>query len=234
MNSLSVIKTHACHLCDRSFVKKYNLRRHIESVHSEEQSTDSEESNSMEYSAQSHQYEPSYKMRRVRGSHDHDDDESSEEEDLESDKEVEDTDESADEEEGASSDLEDNSTYQDWLEEAKETNEEMWNSKYEKYINEGLSEHHAKEKANTKTLCTVRRNFFARFKDFLSGYLHLKDDKTCHKVLDDLEEKIEKGVDINKALNRVIAKHESKFAGLFVEDNESDDEEEENEDEELQ
>ena len=41
-------------------------------------------------------------------------------------------------------------------------------------------------------------------------------------------------MDINKALNRVIAKHESKFAGLFVEDNESDDEEEENEDEELQ
>ena len=95
-----------------------------------------------------------------------------------------------------------------------------------------MSEDQAGEKANAKTLWAVKRNFFARFMDFFLNYLRLKDDDTYQEITSDLEEKIEKGVDINKALNRVIARYKSKFEGLFVQDEES--EEEENEDDEEQ
>ena len=35
MNSLSDLKPHACHMCDRSFTKQFNLRRHVENMHQE-------------------------------------------------------------------------------------------------------------------------------------------------------------------------------------------------------
>mgnify|MGYP000017118239 CR=1 FL=1 len=233
MNSLSVIKPHACHLCDRNFAKKYNLQRHLETIHAEEHSVDSVDSDKMDYNPQ---YEPFYKKRRVEETHDHDDEESSEEDDN-SEREAEDNEESEreeEEEEGPSSDLEDNPAYQDWLEEAKETTADMWNVKYQKYIDEGMSDDQAKEKANTKTLWAVKRNFFASFKEFLLIYLHLKDDDTYQEIIWDLEEKIEKGMDINKALNRIIPRYKSKFAGLFTQEVESEDgEEESDEDEEL-
>ena len=90
-------------------------------------------------------------------------------------------DESEDEEQ-SSSDLEDNACYQDWLEEAKETIQDTWNVKYQKYINEGMTEDQAGEKANAKTLWAVKRNFFARFKYFLLNYLRLKDDDTYQEI----------------------------------------------------
>lgn len=231
MNSLS--SPHSCHMCNKAFARKFTLRRHLESVHGEEQSTDDGESSEMEYDTQSEHYEPLYKKRRAEESaHNHADEESSEEEEC--DKDVEDNEESEDEEEQSSSDLEDNAAYQDWLEEAKGTTEDMWNVKYEKYINQGMSEDQASEKAHKKTLWAVKRNFFARLKDFLSSYLHLKDDETYQEITFDLEEKIEKGADINKALDRIIPKYKSNFAGLFEQAEEidyvSDDDDDENED----
>ena len=232
MSSFSVIKTHACRLCDRSFAKKYNLRRHIDSVHCEEQSVNSEENSEMEYNSQSDHYEPLYKRPRSNEYHDHEnDEESSEEDNFDSEREDDDDEElKEEEEEYSSSDLEDNPTYQDWLEEAKADTEDIWKLKYEKYINEGMSEHQAREKANMKTLWAVKRNFFARFKDFLSSYVHLKDENTYQEIIGDLEEKMEKGMDINKALNRVVSSYKSKFTGLFHEDSEEEEEEEEESD----
>ena len=240
MNSFSVLKTHACRLCDRSFAKKYNLQRHIDSVHCEEQSVNSEENSEMEYNSQSDHYEPLYKRPRTNEYRDHEnDDESSEEDNFDSEREGDDEElkedeeeEEEEEEEYSSSDLEDNPTYQDWLEEAKEDTEDIWKPKYEKYINEGMSEDQAREKANMKTLWAVKRNFFARFKDFLSSYVHLKDENTYQEIIGDLEEKMEKGVDINKALNRVVSSYKSKFTGLFHEESEEEEEEENENDEE--
>ena len=121
--------------------------------------------------------------------------------------------------------MEDNTVYQDWLAEAKETTGDLWNMKYDKYTSEGMSEDQATEKANMKTQWAVKRNFFSRFKDFLSSYLHLKDDEAYQDIVWDLEEKIEKGVDITKAINRIMAKHEAKFNALFQADDEEYDEE---------
>ena len=104
--------------------------------------------------------------------------------------------------------------------------------KYDKYINEGMSENQAKEKANRKTLWAVKRHFFARMKDFLTSYLSLKDDDTYQEIVEDLQEKLEKGMDVNKAMSRVIPKYQTKFDGLFeenAEDRSDDEEDEENE-----
>ena len=97
--------------------------------------------------------------------------------------------------------------------------------KYDKYTNEGMSEDQATEKANMKIQWAVKRNFFNRFKDFLTSYLLLKDDEAYQDIVWDIEEKIEKGIDINKAINRIMAKHEAKFNTLFQADDEEYDEE---------
>ena len=225
MNSLSVIKPHACHLCSKAFARKYTLHRHVENMHAEEQSTDGEENTEIECSPGS-EYEPLHKKHRCM-SPEHSE-ESSGEDDSESESEdnVESADDDDEEDEQSSSDLEDNTTYQDWLAEAKETTRDLWNMKYDKYTSEGMNEDQASEKANMKTQWAVKRNFFARFKDFLSSYLHLKDDEAYQDIVWDIEDKMEKGMDINKAINRITAKHETKFSALFypVEDEEYDEE----------
>jgi len=43
--------------------------------------------------------------------------------------------------------------------------------------------------------------------------------------MDELEEQVDKGKDVNKALNRVIPKHQAKFVGLFQQVEEEDTEE---------
>ena len=223
MNSLSVIKPHACHLYSKAFSRKYTLHRHVENMHAEEQSTDGEENNGMGYS-HGLEYESLHKKRRCM-SPDHSD-ESSGEDDSESGSEdnVESADDNDDEDDQSSSDLEDNIAYQDWLAEAKETTGDLWNMKYDKYTSEGMNEDQASEKANMKTQWAVKRNFFARFKDFLSSYLHLKDDEAYQDIVWDIEDKMEKGMDINKAISRIMAKHEAKFSALFEADEEYDEE----------
>ena len=121
-------------------------------------------------------------------------DESSGEDDSESEFEdnIESMDDDDDEDEQPSSDLEDNMAYQDWPAEAKETTGDLRIMKYNKYTSEWMSEDQATENANMKTQWAAKRNFFARFKDFLTSYLHLKDDEAYQDIVWDLEEKIEK------------------------------------------
>ena len=127
----------------------------------------------------------------------------------------EDKSESESSEDESSSDLEDNPIFQDWLEEAKEATNDKRNEKYEKYIDEGMSEEEALEKAAIKIRWAVKRNFFARFKDFLTSYLHLRDNSTFQEVVGEIDGKVEKGMDVHKALSRVMPKYKIKFNGLF-------------------
>ncbi len=143
------------------------------------------------------------------------DNEHSSDEDEESSSELEDNKRLSDEDEESSSELEDNVAYRDWLDEAKEATDEQWNIKYEKYTNEGMNEDQAKEKADRKIRWAFKRIFFDKYMDFLLSYLHLKDDETHREVLEDIEERVDKGMDVHKALNRVIPRHQAKFKGLF-------------------
>ena len=143
--------------------------------------------------------------------------------------------ESSEEEESSedesSSDLEDNIAFMNWLDESKDITNDMKEEKFQKYISEGMSEQDANEKAHRKIMWLVKRNFFDRFKDYLKNYIHLKDNDTYQEVLADLEEKLEKGMVVDKALRRVIPMHRTKFDALFTLD-EEDEEEEKDEDDE--
>ena len=94
-----------------------------------------------------------------------------------------------------------------------------------------MSERDADEKARRKILWSVKRNFFDRFKDYLKSYVHLKDNETYREVVADLEEKLDKGMGVDKALRRVLPMHRAKFDALFDSD-EKDEEEEKDEDDE--
>ena len=205
-------RPHICPNCDKGFSRKYDLKRHLKTVHD-----DKEEEESMMYDTAPS--EASY-METI---------EEEEEEEEEADEESEEEDEHTDE--SMSSDLEDNSAFQDWLLEAKEATSGMREEKIQKYVDEGLTEEDANDKADRKMLWAVKRNFFARFKDYLSSNMRLKDNFTYQEVVEDLQERLDKGMDINKALRRVLLLHRSKFDALFETDEE---EEEEEEDEEAE
>lgn len=123
--------------------------------------------------------------------------------------------ESEEDEAETSSDLEDNTAFQEWLSEARETTNDTWTEKYEKYIHAGMSNEGARAKATEKTMWAVKRCFFSLYRNFLASHFHLKDDDTHEEVMADIEEKIDKAVDTDKAISRVIFKHQQKFDALF-------------------
>ena len=90
-----------------------------------------------------------------------------------------------------SHDLEDNLINQEWYEQAMQVTEEKRAEKYEKYINQGMDEEQAKEKAHKKTLWLVKRIFFDYYLSFLSLDFHLKDDDTHQELMAQLEEKMD-------------------------------------------
>ncbi len=186
MNAFAA-ERYQCSHCDRDFTRKYNLRRHEETVHNEGGS-EQEEDSEVE--------EPKRSQ-------------------SDSESEMEDS---------SSRELEDNPTYQDWYGQAIDATEEMRTEKYSKYINEGLAQEQAREKAYIKTTWALKRVFFDQLTSFLWEFVHLKEDETYQEIMGDIEEKMDNGVDVNIVLKRVITKHRAKFDGLFEY---ADDEEEE-------
>ena len=237
MNTISGLKRYACHRCSKSYSRRYNLRRHEENAHvaGESKMDDIDDDRNIRTfrSANSNveDYQPGFKRRRCQdseidssgtestidgdGTESKDDGDDLEESDDESEEE---TDDDLSEEDGSSSELEDNIAYQDWLKEAKEATKDMWNEKHEKYIDNGMDEDEAEDKANRKTCWAVKRIFFDNYKDFLSSYLHLEENETHQVILADLKEKLDKGMEVDKSLDRVMAKHHADFFGLFQHD----------------
>ena len=208
MNTFDMTKRHTCSQCDKAFSRKYDLKRHENSVHAQFEDDSNEETDESE------------------------DSEIDEDESEMNDSENENDGESS-EDEVSGDELEDNLAYQEWYDQAMQATEEKRAEKYEKYINQGMDEDEAKEKAHEKTLWLVKRIFFDNYLTFLSLNFHLKDDDTHQELMAELEEKTDEGVDIDKALKRIMGRYRSKFDNLF-DYNEPDDFEAENEDEETE
>jgi len=188
MNSICALKTYSCHMCDKTFGRRYSLNRHVENVHDKEDSTiddqDYEHSKKYRrdhscelinktYTVEDSEQEESESEHSQDDGHDEDDDSDQDSEteeqgdddddgggddDDNDDDNNDDDDESSDKDE-SSSELEDNVAYQDWLEEAKESTRDKWSEKCEKYVSQGMNEAEAAEKANRKTLWAVKRLF---------------------------------------------------------------------------
>ena len=196
-----VVRKHVCTLCDKNFVRRYHLQRHKDTVHSSYKMNENSKTNSGTESEDSF--------------------------DSESEREVSETemegDESSNEEESSDAEtsndeLEENAAYQEWYVQAKEATEEMKTEKYEKYVQAGMGEEEASEKANVKTAWAVKRFFFNQFEIFLTFTMTLQDDDTYRDIVADIEEKLNKGVDMEKAVKRVLIKYKDKFEALFQQD----------------
>ncbi len=130
-------------------------------------------------------------------------------------------------------DLKNNPSFQDWAQEAREATNEMRSEKYQKYIDEGMSEDQARDKAEMKTLWAVKKYFFNNYKDFLINNMNLQNNDTHSDVICEIKDKMEKGVQVNKAVSRAISKYQAQFDNLLQQEEEEVNEEGE-EDQETQ
>ena len=131
-------------------------------------------------------------------------------------------------------DLEDNASFQDWAHDAREATEEIRTEKYQKYINEGMTEDQARDKAEMKTTWAVKKHFFDNYKDFLVNYVNLRDNDAHGDVVCEIEDKIKKGVQVHKAVSRAISKYQAQFDNLLQQEQEEEANEEDEEDQESE
>ena len=115
----------------------------------------------------------------------------------------------------SSDDLEDNDVYRGWHDQAVEASQQSRTEKYEKYVNDDMPEDRAREKAYAKTVWAIKNDFFDSFETFLEQILLIQKDDTYQDIVSDIEEKVEGGMDVRKAVKRVLPKHKHKFESLF-------------------
>ena len=118
-------------------------------------------------------------------------------------------------EEMSSDDLEDNSVYRGWYDDAVEASQQSRTEKFEKYLKDDMPEDRARGKAYARTLWAIKNDFFDSFGTFLEQIQLIQKDQTYQDILPDIEEKVEEGMDVHKAVKRVLPKHKHKFRSLF-------------------
>ena len=87
--------------------------------------------------------------------------------------------------------------------------------KFEKYLKDDMAEDRAREKAYARTVWAIKNDFFDSFGTFLEQIQFIEKDTTYQDILSDIEEKVEGGMDVRKAVKRVLPKHKHKFESLF-------------------
>ena len=211
---------YACSLCDKTYSRKFDMKRHAHNVHPDmkDHGYETENSNAGEEASEDDFSEPPSKKQRVV--------ESSDESET-SDSESEGEDESSKSETPDMKEPEDNPAYQEWLEQAMANTEDLRDNKYQKYISDGMDEEEAKEKAHVKVLWAVKRTFFDLYSNFLQQSVYLGGVDINHEIMSDLTEKVENGMNLRKAVKRVLARHGTQFEGLFQCQDENDDDSEE-------
>ena len=118
-------------------------------------------------------------------------------------------------EEMSSDDLEDNGVYRGWYDDAMEASQQSRTEKFEKYLKDDMPEDRAREKAYARTVWAIKNDFFDSFGTFLEQILLIQKDNTYQEIFSDIEEKVEGGMDVRKAVKRVLPKHKHKFESLF-------------------
>ena len=98
---------------------------------------------------------------------------------------------------------------------AVEVSQQSRTEKFEKYLKEDMPEDRAREKAYARTVWAIKNNFFDSFGTFLEQIQLIQKDKTYQDILSDIEEKVEGGMDVRKAVKRILPKHKHKFESLF-------------------
>ena len=115
----------------------------------------------------------------------------------------------------SSDDLEDHSVYRGWYDDAVEASQQSRTEKFEKYLKDDMPEDRAREKAYARNLWATKNDFFDSFGTFLEQIQLIQEDQTYQDILSDFEEKVEEGMDVRRAVKRVLPKHKTKFESLF-------------------
>ncbi|XP_063968459.1 uncharacterized protein LOC135157287 [Lytechinus pictus] len=221
MNALDMSnRRYACSQCNRTYSRKFDMQRHEQKAHPDTEDEGKIESSDAEEGTSEDDYsEPPSQTEGVEES---------------SDSENDGEDESSMSETDNMDEIEDNPAYQVWLEQAMTATKDLRDEKYQKYISEGMEEEDAKEKAHVKLLWAVKRIFFDLYSKFLQQNISLGEADVNHEIVSDLKERLENGMEFQKAVQRVLARHGPQFDGLFQfqdgGDDDDDDEETESED----
>ena len=222
-----------CSKCSKTFARKFNLNRHVETLHGTKTNTstlEGEDHSENEYSGERefNLNRRAETLPRVKNSSIMDADRSEDEYsggDSEPDTKSEDSGQDERSEPGSEA-LEDNAVFLQWLDNAKDATQQARTEKYEKYVSQGVDEGEATEKAYLKTIPDVKSEFFAQYETFLWQYNTLEHDDVHQEISEELGDKMDSGVNIRHAIKRSMAKHKHEFEGLFqYEEKESENEE---------
>ena len=107
-----------------------------------------------------------------------------------------------------------------------EASQQSRTEKFAKYLKDDMAEDRAREKAYARTVWAIKNDFFDSFGTFLEQIQLIQKDTTYQDILSDIEEKVAGGMDVRKAVKRVLPKHKHKFESLFDPDVVEDDNQE--------
>ena len=191
---------YTCLRCGKTFNRKFNMNRHLQTFHKEE---DNEDGSNDE-------------MENDRADESsHASDRSSDEEEVQS--------------EGSEANLdarlEKNEVFRHWLDTARDEARQARTERVEKYLAQGMEEADAREKANWKTTPEIKTEFFDNYETHLWEYKTLEFNDVHRDILHTMEDRLTDGVDIHHAIKRAVAKHKPEFEGLFQELDEDSEEE---------
>ena len=221
-----VTRPHTCSFCDKSFTRRYDLKRHYNTIHPESTGGSAKMGEHLppNHSESETEYSSSDTGEEEEDAVEEEEVESSTEK-IDGEEEEEEEEEESSTAESTSGDPEDNTAFQCWYQEALIYTKGARDAKYQKYIDRGMDEGEAKEKAYAKTLWALQRVFFEKYTAHLWSTVHIQDNDTHLEIVEDLEQRMVDRKDADKTLKRVMAKHRRKFDSLFLYDDTDESEE---------
>ena len=78
-----------------------------------------------------------------------------------------------------------------------------------------MHEDRAREKVYARTVWAIKNDFFGSFGTFLEQILLIQEEDAYQDIVSDIEEKVKGGMEVRKAMKRVLPNHKNNFESLF-------------------
>ena len=124
--------------------------------------------------------------------------------------------------------------YTSLMKQVQDENEKIWNKRVSRYMRDGLSENEATEKTNEKMEGSDMTLFLKKYGNMLLDILQLNKGPLHHKILNIIQENIQKKYSEEKAVKLALKQVQSDIQDMLPEDESDSDSETENEDNEKE